>query len=441
MPFGFNSPLHVADISTTATFNSALHACFNLPAVSDQAMFNQLRILHLEGSDLVSRTSFSQFATRTLCADVSSLSPLVIAQGPNLPTAAPGNISGRVTLPDGSPLGGAAISLIGQRTATTITDNAGNYHFDNLEIGSLYSITPSIANYTFVPAQRTFSLTGNKADAVFTAIPNLVPTANPVDTTEFFVRQQYLDFLGREPDRGGLEYWSQQINQCQSDLDCRRQKRVEVASAFLFEQEYQQTGAFVFRLYRAAFGNEQPLPNPDRSNQAEARKLPAYAAFNRDRAAVIGGPGLRQSQLALAEAFVQREEFKSKYPDGLRGPGFVDAIIDTMKTEAGIDFGPQRSVLLDLFNSGGRGAVLYRLADDDPNDNPVNNRPFVDAEYNRAFVFTQYSAYLRRDADVAGFLFWLGQINGGPLRDFGKQGAMVCSFISSAGYRGVSAPG
>jgi hypothetical protein len=37
---------------------------------------------------------------------------------------------------------------------------------------------------------------------------------NPVDSTAFFVRQQYLDFLNREPDAAGLQFWSNNIDQC-----------------------------------------------------------------------------------------------------------------------------------------------------------------------------------------------------------------------------------
>jgi hypothetical protein len=77
---------------------------------------------------------------------------------------------------------------------------------------------------------------------------------------------------------------------------------------------------------------------------------------------------------------------------------------------------------------------MNRLADQSA-INPINNQAFIDEEYNRAFVFSQYSGYLRRDADIGGFLFWLGQVNSGPLRDTGKQHAMVCSFITSAEYQ------
>src|SRR5207244_2375061 len=137
----------------------------------------------------------------------------------------------------------------------------------------------------------------------------------------------------------------------------------------------------------------------------------------------------------FANAFALRNEFLTRYPASLDGPSFVDAVLATIKNDLGVDLTAQKPALLTLFNSGGRGAVLYRLADDNVQTNPIDNRAFIDAEYNRAFVFTQYAGYLRRDPDMAGFLFWLGQVSSAPLRDVPKQHAMVCSFITSAEYQ------
>ncbi len=262
-----------------------------------------------------------------------------------------------------------------------------------------------------------------------------LPTSNPLDVPRFFVQQHYYDFLSRYPDSAGWDYWTGQITQCGSDQSCIRAKRIDVSNAFFYELEYQQTGSYIYRSYRAAFGNNQPLPNSDSSNQTEAKKLPGYSVFAADRARVVGGANLAQGQSDFANAFVQRPEFLAKYPTSLDGPGFVDAVLATINNDIGVDLTSQRAALITLFNSGGRGAVMYRLADDNVQTNPINNRAFIDAEYNRAFVFTQYAGYLRRNSDIAGFLFWLGQVNSGPLRDGTKQHGMVCSFITSTEYQ------
>jgi hypothetical protein len=149
----------------------------------------------------------------------------------------------------------------------------------------------------------------------------------------------------------------------------------------------------------------------------------------------VGGANLAHSQLDLANAFVQRAAFIAKYPASLDGGAFIAAVLATINNDLGVDLSSQQPALLTLFNSSGRGAVMYRLADDNLQTNPINNRGLIDAEYNRAFVATQYFGYLRRDADIDGFTFWLGQVNSAPLRDVSKQHALVCSFITATEYQ------
>ncbi|HKZ79916.1 MAG TPA: CHRD domain-containing protein [Pyrinomonadaceae bacterium] len=271
---------------------------------------------------------------------------------------------------------------------------------------------------------------------------------NPIEEATLFVTQQYYDFLSREPDAGGLNFWLNDfgggITPCGSDVVCLRNRRITVADAFFFEPEFQQTGSYVLRLYRAAYGNTQPLANPDLGNPAAPfypgadfhLKFPSYAVFRLDRAQVVGGPSLAQSQLALANDFVQRPDFLNKYAAGLSGPEFVDAVLATIMNNSGADLTSQRTALINLFNSGGRGAVMYRLADDNVQTNPINNRAFIDAEYNLIFVTIEYFGYLRRDGDANGLNFWLTfQVNRFPPRDTNIQHAMVCSFITSAEYQ------
>jgi subtilisin family serine protease len=264
---------------------------------------------------------------------------------------------------------------------------------------------------------------------------------NPDDNVDFFVSQHYRDFLAREPDPGGEAFWIDQIagnagNQpapcANGDVNCVNTRRINVSNAFFFELEYQQTGSYVYRMYREAYGNNQPSPNPDGSNLTESKKIPLYSNFKADREQVIGGASLAQQQLAFANVFVQRPEFIAKYPANLTLDQFVDAVLLTIQNDIGVNLTSQRTALINL---GSRGAVIYRLADDNAGTNPINNRPFIDAEYNRAFVFGEYSGYLKRDSDIFGFLFWLGQVNSGPLRDTTKQRAMVCSFIDSQEYQ------
>ena len=72
------------NITTTATYTGAISVCFTVSSVNDAAEFARLRILHEEGGQLVDRTDLNSldFASHTACAQVSSLSPFVVALAP-----------------------------------------------------------------------------------------------------------------------------------------------------------------------------------------------------------------------------------------------------------------------------------------------------------------------------------------------------------------------
>jgi len=257
---------------------------------------------------------------------------------------------------------------------------------------------------------------------------------NPTLEENFFVRQQYLDFLSRDGDPGGFSFWLNQVSSCGADPQCFHDRTISTSDAFFFEPEFQQTAGYVFRAYRAAFGNSQPFPNPDGSNATEANKLVNYGTFVADRARVVGGANLAAAQLDFANLFVSRAAFTTKYAAATTAAQFVDAILATIQSADSVDLSGQRQALIDQYNLGGRGMVLYRLADDNA-QNPINNQAFINAEYNRQFALTLYFGYLRRNPDIGGFLFWQSQINAAPIRDVPKQNALVCSFITAAEYQ------
>jgi hypothetical protein len=59
-----------------------------------------------------------------------------------------------------------------------------------------------------------------------------------ISAAELFVRQHYLDFLGREPDQEGLQFWAGQIASCGGDPSCAERKRVDVSRAFFYSGEF-----------------------------------------------------------------------------------------------------------------------------------------------------------------------------------------------------------
>jgi hypothetical protein len=336
------------------------------------------------------------------------------------PTASSASISGRILTSGGAPLGGATINLVGTHTAEAITDANGVYSFADLEVGGFYIITPARANYSFSPSSRSLSLLVNTTAAVFTATAS-GGTVNPLDTTEFFVRQHYLDFLGREPDPAGLAFWTNNIESCETNADCRGRKRVDTSAAFFLSIEFQQTGFLVERLYQSAF-----------------KRFPAYSEFTRDRQAVgrdvIVGQDSWQAQLdankrQFATNFAGRSDFIAIY-GGLSNEQYVD----TLNANSGASLlAADRNALVAGLNDATetRASVLRKLGE---------NAAFTEREFNRAFVLMQYFGYLRRnpndapDADYKGYDFWLAKLN--QFNGNYINAEMVKAFITSIEYRG-----
>ncbi|MEO7723252.1 MAG: right-handed parallel beta-helix repeat-containing protein, partial [Chthoniobacterales bacterium] len=73
------------DINTTATYTAPITVCFTVNSITDVSDFARVRVLHGEDGQLVDRTVLDSldFASRTVCAEVDSLSPFVIALAPS----------------------------------------------------------------------------------------------------------------------------------------------------------------------------------------------------------------------------------------------------------------------------------------------------------------------------------------------------------------------
>jgi parallel beta-helix repeat protein len=236
--------------------------------------------------------------------------------------------------------------------------------------------------------------------------------ANPIDNADFFVRQHYADFLNRQPDASGLTFWTNHVTQCFNDPVCTNDRRVGTSAAFFIENEFQQTGFFIYRFYQVAFA-----------------RRPTYAEFTADRGQVVGGANLENGKQAFATDFVQRPAFVQQYPLTMDGPAFVDAVINTANQALGVvDLSSRRAALIFQYNAGtnqrdSRVKVMRALADDGSVSAVL---------YNPAFVLMQYFGYLRRPPDQAGYNFWLNHLNN---RNPNNYRAMVCAFITSSEYQ------
>ncbi len=231
---------------------------------------------------------------------------------------------------------------------------------------------------------------------------------NPIDEASYFVRENYLDFLTRNPDTPGLNFWTDRLVSCGVNTTCISSRRIDVSAAFFFAQEFQNRDFFVYRVRKASFG-----------------QLPTVTQFTQDRSLIATGSAA--DMRSFTEAFVQNGEFLGVYPVTLNGSDYIDKLIATVLTGSGVDLTSkkpdlQNEYLMELSQTSSRARVLRRL---------VGYTEFVNAEFNRAFVATEYYGYLRRTPDTGGFNFWLGLLNANP----GNFRSMVCSFITSDEYQ------
>ena len=103
------------------------------------------------------------------------------------------------------------------------------------EATETFTVTLSNPSGSSLNAQSTITVTINSNEAVDG--PN--PVRDASFSSDFFVRQHYLDFLNREADASGLAFWKNQIDECTTQA-CREIRRINVSAAFFLSIEFQK---------------------------------------------------------------------------------------------------------------------------------------------------------------------------------------------------------
>lgn len=276
---------------------------------------------------------------------------------------------------------------------------AGRIRFiKSFEAGDLYAVTKVEPN-TRSEGQPPFSIA---AMETINSLPSTAPL-NPIDDARSFVRAQYLDFLEREPDAAGWDFWSSEIRKCGTTANCLAEQRAKTAAAFFAEKEFQDTGTFIYRLYKATLG-----------------RAPNYQEFRTDRATLGGKPDPQAARRAFTESWVKRSQFTGLYPAGLTAEQLVGALLKNISVTSGINLDHLKQKLIV---EASRARIVQTLAEDEA---------FKRNEYDRALVYLQYFSYLKRDPDAVGVSFWTEQI---AKKHDGDYHQIVGSFIESQEYR------
>jgi subtilisin family serine protease len=284
-----------------------------------------------------------------------------------------------------------------------------------------------ITNVDADPALVDKTTSGGRLN-IARALQTCMAYPNIINESRFLVRQQYVDFLSREPDANGFDFWVQNIESCGGDAQCREVKQIDTSASFFLSIEFKETGYLVYRLYKSAFGNlpGKPVPVQRTPFLTDTRVI--------SKGVVVLQPGWEQqleaNKVAFIQTFVQRASFVAEYPNGMNSAAYVDKLFQKAEITPTTQ---ERDAAISAYGSGntaGRAAALRLVAE---------NAALQEKEFNSAFVLMEYFGYLQRDpdsgpnTDFSGFNFWLDKLN--TFHGNYIEAEMVKAFLSSIEYK------
>jgi hypothetical protein len=236
---------------------------------------------------------------------------------------------------------------------------------------------------------------------------------------DYFVYQQYIDFLGRTPDTAGYNDWLSVLNKCtyQGGLGAEPGcDRIHVSSGFFRSPEFSGKGQFVYRFYEAALGR---LP-----------KFVEWKADTRPLNALQEGAELEAAKNAFVDGFMARTEFTGRYGT-LTTPSNARAFVEKLMQTAGISSLATKETLISQMQSGQKTAAQTLRAF-------IETQEVWDKFFYRGFVTMQYFGYLRRDPDQAGWTDWVDVLQNGRASAGiapGDYRHLIFGFVYSVEYR------
>jgi len=385
------------------------------------------------------------FAPRTAVSDTVQLSQATFSVSEaagtvNINVTRSGNISvpATVNFATTDNFGANCSQVTGQAAANCDYNTAGaTLQFAANEASKTISV--SIVNDGYVEGNETFTLTlsspagtslGSPATTTITITDNDATATNPFDSNSFFVRQQYLDFLFREPDAGGFNGWLNILNNCQpnqgglgSDPNC---DRVQVSSGFFRSTEFGERGYWSYRYYHAALARRPQFAEfvPD------MRRLGGFLTADQQEAA----------RAAFVADFMQKPEFQAIYA-GLTDAGHAAQFIAKLEEKAEVTLPATTTTLPGQPPQYGRQELINKMASGEFTAAQtlrafIEQKVVFDRFFFRAFVAMQYFGYLLRDPDDAGYNDWVDVLtNGRPPIQPGDFRHLIFGFVWSVEYR------
>lgn len=208
--------------------------------------------------------------------------------------------------------------------------------------------------------------------------------------SRLFVMQMYRDFLTREGDAGGVDFWVGRI-------DRGERTRAQMAEEYVNSLEFQGRIAPIVRL---GFAINRTIPN--------------YADVFATVAQRDVGRSLEQIGVDMLASSPRAAIYTAQSDSAFVNSLYSD-LLGRLPTNAELDAAPA------AIGSVGRGGFIARLA---------NGDEYSRLSYNSVYVTMMYMGMLRRAPEQGGFDFWVGVMRGG------QSGlGLVQSFLDAPEFR------
>lgn len=261
--------------------------------------------------------------------------------------------------------------------------------------------------------QATVTISDDAADATPTT-----PQQNPYLSNSFFVRQDYLDNLGRDADQAGFNDWTNVLNNCGPQKGFLGAPpacdRAHVAHGFFGSDEFTTSGFLLFRLYEVGRG-----------------RLPLYREFVPDMATLSSfglSDSARQQNLSdYLQQFSSDPGFITRF-QSVSQPSQAVQLLQMLEQAAQVTLPQTTATLPGQPPQYGRSELIQKRQTGqfsliETVKAFVEQKAVYDRYFTEGEVTMMYFVYLRRDPDLndpnlVGWNDWVQVFtNGGALSD------------------------